>query len=238
MPQHDYIIDNQTFPAFRSDLNNALAATATSNSGASEPIVTYPNQEWADTTNLLLKRRNTGNTAWLTVGKLNQTDYGFLNDSVLTGNPTAATQAVDNNSTRVATTAFVKNSIFYNNVDIADGVTANDAIRKIYGTNSSSLGSNIYRVVLITANLNLNTAVNAGLLTLWIKENNTATDIQVKLQGVPAVAFADNSTITFSILRLGTFTGTWAFSFEGQLNGPGSYVASLGARKITCLYFA
>ena len=41
MSQHDYIIANQGFPAFRTDLNNCLGAIATSNSGTSAPTTLY-----------------------------------------------------------------------------------------------------------------------------------------------------------------------------------------------------
>ena len=49
MAQHDYIIANQGFPSFRSDLNNALSATVTNNSGTSEPSTKYTGQIFADT---------------------------------------------------------------------------------------------------------------------------------------------------------------------------------------------
>jgi hypothetical protein len=51
MATHDYIIDNQTTPSFRSDLNNALAAIVTNNSSASAPSTTYAGMWWLDTTN-------------------------------------------------------------------------------------------------------------------------------------------------------------------------------------------
>ena len=41
MAQHDYVIANQGFPAFRSDLNTALSAIVSNNSGATEPSTTY-----------------------------------------------------------------------------------------------------------------------------------------------------------------------------------------------------
>jgi hypothetical protein len=40
MAQHDYNIENQTGANFRSDLNNALSAIATNNSGATQPSTT------------------------------------------------------------------------------------------------------------------------------------------------------------------------------------------------------
>lgn len=67
MGQHDYILSNQTRTSFRSDLNNALAAIVSSNSGATEPATTYAYQFWADTTTGLLKQRNAANSAWITL---------------------------------------------------------------------------------------------------------------------------------------------------------------------------
>lgn len=67
MSQHDYILDNQAGAQFRADLNNALAAVATVNSGASSPTTTYAYQLWADTTTGLLKQRNAANNGWVTL---------------------------------------------------------------------------------------------------------------------------------------------------------------------------
>jgi hypothetical protein len=49
--QHDYNIANQSFPSFRSDLNNALSAIQTTNSGTSLPTGAVAGQLWLDTTN-------------------------------------------------------------------------------------------------------------------------------------------------------------------------------------------
>ena len=65
MTQHDMQIDNQGFPNFRADLNNAIKALASSASGDTQPSTRYPNQLWADTSNDQLKIRNTANTAWI-----------------------------------------------------------------------------------------------------------------------------------------------------------------------------
>jgi len=50
MAQHDYNIANQSFPSFRSDLNNALSAIQTCNSGTSRPTGAVAGQIWLDTT--------------------------------------------------------------------------------------------------------------------------------------------------------------------------------------------
>jgi hypothetical protein len=51
MSQHDYNIANQGFASFRSDLNNALSAIQTTNSGTSLPSGAVAGQMWLDTTN-------------------------------------------------------------------------------------------------------------------------------------------------------------------------------------------
>lgn len=70
MAQHDYNISNQSGAAFRADLNNALSAIVSNNSGAVEPSTTYAYQFWADTTAGVLKQRNAANSAWVTLFQL------------------------------------------------------------------------------------------------------------------------------------------------------------------------
>jgi hypothetical protein len=87
MAQHDYIIANQSGAAFRSDLNNGLAAIVSNNSGAAQPSTTYAYQWWSDTTTGLLKLRNAANNAWITIGTLADVNLGLLAQSggTLTG---------------------------------------------------------------------------------------------------------------------------------------------------------
>src|SRR6185369_1139440 len=56
----------QAGAAFRADLNNALGAIVTTNSGAAAPSTTFGNMLWIDTTNNLVKKRNNANAAWQT----------------------------------------------------------------------------------------------------------------------------------------------------------------------------
>jgi|TARA_R100000479_G_scaffold95600_1_gene47335 hypothetical protein len=74
MAQHDMNIANQGFPATRADLNNALQALATNNSGTSAPSTTFANQWWYDETNNKLYIRNEANNAWIQVAVLDQTN--------------------------------------------------------------------------------------------------------------------------------------------------------------------
>jgi len=68
--QHDYVIANGTGAAVRSDLNNALAAIVSNNSGTTEPTTTYAYMRWADTTAGVMKMRNGANNAWITLYQL------------------------------------------------------------------------------------------------------------------------------------------------------------------------
>ena len=95
MAQHDYIIANQSGAAFRSDLNNGLAAIVSNNSGAAQPSTTYAYQWWADTATGLLKLRNAANNAWITIGTLADANLGLLSlaGGTLTGNLTLNAQS-------------------------------------------------------------------------------------------------------------------------------------------------
>jgi hypothetical protein len=77
MAQHDYVVSNQSFVALRADLNNALAAAVTNNSGPAAPSTTYPFMLWPDTTEGLLKIRNAANNAWIPVGTLDTLNLGL-----------------------------------------------------------------------------------------------------------------------------------------------------------------
>ena len=73
MATHDYIISNQSGAAFRTDLNNALAAIVSNNSNSSSPATTYAYQWWADTSAGVLKIRNSANNAWIELLQLDGT---------------------------------------------------------------------------------------------------------------------------------------------------------------------
>ena len=78
MSQHDFNIANQSFPATRTDLNNALAALASNSSGDAEPGTTYANQWWYETDTNTLKLRNEANNAWIEIATLDQSSNNVL----------------------------------------------------------------------------------------------------------------------------------------------------------------
>lgn len=89
MATHDYVIDNQSAPSLRSDLNNVLQAIVTQNSSATAPATTYANMIWYDTANNQLKKRNEANSAWIVLGTIDE-GLGTFTPS---GQPIIASQA-------------------------------------------------------------------------------------------------------------------------------------------------
>ena len=77
MAIHDYDIANGTGAQVRADINNVLDAIVSNNSNASEPTTTYAYMWWVDTTNNLIKLRNSANDAWITIGSSNTANLGL-----------------------------------------------------------------------------------------------------------------------------------------------------------------
>jgi hypothetical protein len=77
MAQHDYVISNASGATVRADINSALSAIQTLNSGTSAPSSTAAGMLWLDTTGgapYALKIRDAGNNHWLTLASV--TDPG------------------------------------------------------------------------------------------------------------------------------------------------------------------
>lgn len=97
MSQHDMNIGNQTFPNFRADLNNALAALATNSLGPTAPSTPYAGMFWyeSDTQKLWLRRSDNSDpwlefaTVDLTNNFISMTGGGTFRGTVLSpANPT------------------------------------------------------------------------------------------------------------------------------------------------------
>lgn len=81
MATHDYNLANASGSAFRSDLNNALAAIASNNSNATDPPTTFAYQWYVDTGDNTLRIRNGANNAYIdvsTVGGIGTANLGLL----------------------------------------------------------------------------------------------------------------------------------------------------------------
>jgi hypothetical protein len=74
MSQEDYVLaSGQSGTDLRTDIQSHLRALLSGNSGASAPSTTYAYMTWYDTTNGLVKQRDSGNTAWIIRGTLAET---------------------------------------------------------------------------------------------------------------------------------------------------------------------
>ena len=97
MAIHDYVISNQGFPAFRSDLNDVLQAIVSNNSNATAPSTTYAYQMWYETDTNNWYMRNADNDAWITLATFNQTNdtVNFIDSSAtVAGISTSASATV------------------------------------------------------------------------------------------------------------------------------------------------
>lgn len=103
MSQHDYDLANQAGAAFRSDLNSALTAIVSINSGTTAPATMFAYQLWADTTTGILKQRNAANNAWISLMTLS-TGVMFGNASLAGGNFTGGINEARGTVTMHATT--------------------------------------------------------------------------------------------------------------------------------------
>ena len=71
--QNDFVIDNGTGLAVRTDIQDALQALAGNSSGNTEPSVKYSYQWWADTNLNVMKLRNSANDGWIELFQLDGT---------------------------------------------------------------------------------------------------------------------------------------------------------------------
>ena len=132
MSQHDYVIDNQSAPAARADINAVLQAIATTNSGATAPVNTFANMLWYDTAANQLKKRNEADSAWIILGTIDDVGGTFTPNSLLTTAGIAPATLVTNgegiagnyNNTTIPTSAAVAD---YANAAAAGVVSATTA---------------------------------------------------------------------------------------------------------------
>tara|TARA_B110000285_G_C15019063_1_gene560571 strand:+ start:206 stop:853 length:648 start_codon:yes stop_codon:yes gene_type:complete len=170
MSQHDLNIANQTASATRSDINNALVALGSTNSGSSAPTTTYANMMWYDTTANILKIRSEADDAWISIGYLDQSANAFrvFDDTQVTntsgtqtgliGDQTTGTWEAGTGTTEsLVSPAKVKASIIANNVSYTQPTAAGAIgtyVTALYGANigfgSSVAGSSL--LVASTAN--------------------------------------------------------------------------------------
>ena len=105
MAQHDYVIANANGATVRADINNALLAISSTNSGTSEPSTIYAFMLWVDTTTNLIKLRNAANDAWITLGvSVTASNTVDINGGAIDGTAIGASSATTGAFTTLTTT--------------------------------------------------------------------------------------------------------------------------------------
>lgn len=111
--QHDYSIADGPGATVRADINNALSAIATNNSGATEPSTINANMWWVDTSTNILKMRTNANDAWASVALKSGSGWIPYRSGTQIGTVSTLTSSTDgtlsaNSDSNVATQKAVK----------------------------------------------------------------------------------------------------------------------------------
>ena len=78
MAEHDFVIDNGTGSAVRTDLNNLFQAIASNNRKSGALTTNYAYQWHVDTSDGNLKIRNAANNGYVTIGAVASTNLGLM----------------------------------------------------------------------------------------------------------------------------------------------------------------
>jgi hypothetical protein len=76
-----------------------LAAIVSTNSNATDPSVTFANMLWYDTANKQIKKRNEANSAWITLGTVDEANSKFTPNAAITTSEIAAATLVTSTDT-------------------------------------------------------------------------------------------------------------------------------------------
>jgi len=194
MSQHDYVIANDTAANVRSDINSALAAIATNNSGASAPTTTYAGQWWFDTTNKILKLRTESDDAWMNVAYLDDTNdaYRVLDDTQVVNTSGTQTGLLGDQSTATweAGTGTTQSLVSPANVK--------SAIVSLALTNTPLVGTPVEDIYAISGTTPALEPDNGSIQTWTLTGNSTPTD-----------GFSAGQAITLMIDDGTAYTITW-----------------------------
>lgn len=166
MAQHDMNIANQSFPSFRSDLNNALSAIQTNHSGTSLPTGAVAGQIWLDTTNATnptLKFYDGADSISLATINYTANTVDWLDSSVsITGLSTSATGTVLTLSDTASTSSV--NLIIDNNKEVRFRETTANGVNYIGVSAPASLSAD-YTLTLPAVTDTLVTKTSTDTLT-------------------------------------------------------------------------
>jgi hypothetical protein len=252
MSQHDLTIANQGFPAFRADLNSALQALGSTQSGTAAPSPTFANQLWYDTANNILKIRNEDNDAWISIATLDQSGdlvallvantVNSVGDSTISGLTVGKGAGAVATNTAVGASALVSGSqTGINNTAVGQtALTSNTSGSENSALGRQSLFSNTtggsnsgfgMNALVDNTTGSFNTAVGrAALQSNTTASNNTA----VGYQAGYTTTVGNTTSVGYRAGYLSTTGGSWVAVGNESLysNTTGSENTSLGSAAL------
>jgi len=212
MATHDYVLANASGAAFRTDLNNALAAIVSNNSNSSEPSTMYAYQWWADTSANILKLRNSANNAWISICNLDGT---IIADRVVTAS--IADDAI--------TQALVANDAIG-----ADELASNAVVNASVASDAAIAGSKI------APDFGSQTVQTTGSVETPSIASGQLGNRNIVINGAMQVAQRDSSSTTSGMSTVDRFKGAFAGHDEALTQAQvdvssGTTPYTLGFRK-------
>ena len=234
MAQHDYNIANQGFPAFRTDLNNALSAIQTTNSGTSRPTGAVAGQLWLDTTSATtptLKYYDGADDISLATIDHSANTVNWLDSTVsITGLSTTATGTVLTLSDSANTTTV--NLILDNQKEIRFRETTANGTNYVALKAPASVSADLTFTLPATDGTNgqVLTTNGSGVLSFATPASGIAWQSSVKTSGFTAVAgegyFCNTTSSAFTVTLPATPTA-------GQQVALVDYAGTFDTNKIT-----
>ena len=262
MAQHDYNIANQGFPAFRSDLNNALSAIQTTNSGTSRPSGAVAGQLWLDTTNATtptLKYYDGADDISLAIIDHTANTVNWLDSTVsITGLSTTATGTVLTLSDTASTSTV--NLILDNQKEIRFRETTANGTNYVALKAPASVSADLTFTLPATDGTNgqVLTTNGSGVLSFATPASGIAWQSSVKTSGFTAVAgegyFCNTTSSAFTVtlpasptagqqIAVVDYAGTWDTNNltidpngEDILGQASNVIASKDREAITLTY--
>jgi hypothetical protein len=207
MAQHDYDIANQSFPAFRTDLNGVLEAINTSNSGTSRPSGAVAGTIWLDTTSAstpTLKYYDGADDISLATLDHSANTVNWLDSSVVA-------DLVNDTSPQLGGSLDVNGNdiVSTSNADI--DIIPNGTGDVNLGADTVQIGDNNANATLTTQGtgdliLNTNSGTNSGNITISDGANG---NIDISTNGTGAIKFNDLAYIPQQALTSSSNAIAW-----------------------------
>ena len=160
MSQNDLVIANQSFPATRADINSALQALGSLNSGSTAPATTYANMLWYDTANNTLKMRSEADDVWISVGYLNQStdEFSLFDDTKVVNSSgtqtgligdqaTSAWEAGTSTTESLVSPSKIKAAIDANGLTVGSGTAQIGTLKIAWGKTAVPAGGSAFQTL-------------------------------------------------------------------------------------------